>query len=41
MLQPNEMLQVHFRTFACARPGMTDEAAGSAHLVSLHLACTF
>ncbi|SEP46443.1 conserved repeat domain-containing protein [Rhodospirillales bacterium URHD0017] len=53
VLQPGEMLQVHYRWFPCPNPGGTpvlppaihigtaDELAGSDHVVNLLLACTF
>jgi len=53
VLQPGEMLQVHYRWFPCPNPGGTpvlppaihigtaDELPGSDHVVNLMLACTF
>ena len=52
VLQPGEMLQVHYRWFPCPNPGTTpvvppaihigtaDELAGSDHVVNLMQACT-
>lgn len=51
VLQPGEMLQVHYKWLPCPRPGATplvpptihvatpDEAAGSEHLVNIYQAC--
>ena len=52
VLQPSEMLQVHYKWLPCPRSGATpivppairiataDEAAGSEHLVNVHQACS-